>query len=271
MLLKILLLPILAYLAILAAIYFGQTALLFPTRMVGGALPPTAAQRLTVDTPDGHRLHGVHLAPRSSGPGERLLILGFGGNAWNAEAAADYLAGLYPGSHVVAFHYRGYAPSSGKPGAAALLDDALLVHDEVAARLKPARIVAVGFSIGSGVAARLAGRRRIAGAILVTPFDSLMRVAERHYPWLPVRLLFRHEMPAAEDLERSQVPIAILIAGRDTIIPPARGEALRSAAGNLVYARTIESAGHNDLYERPEFRQAMIEALDRIEAAGTTQ
>ena len=262
--LKLLLLPVLAYLAILAAIYFGQTALIFPTKAVGGALPLAGAERLTIDTPDGKRLHGVRLPARAPQPGPRTLILGFGGNAWNAESAAEYLAGLYPQAEIVVFHYRGYAPSTGTPSAAALLADALLVHDEVAERLKPERIVAVGFSIGSGVAARLASRRNIAGVILVTPFDSLMRVAQRHYPWLPVRFLFRHEMPAAEDLERSQVPTAILIAGRDTIVPPARGEALRQAAGNVVYARTIDGAGHNDLYDRPDFRQAMVEALAQI-------
>ena len=42
-------------------------------------------------------------------------LLGFGGNAWNAEAMALYLHGLFPGREVAAFHYRGYAPSTGEP------------------------------------------------------------------------------------------------------------------------------------------------------------
>jgi hypothetical protein len=269
--LKLLLIPVLFYLAILLGIYLGQATLLFPRGMAGGALPLPAAQRLTVDTPDGDRLHGVHLPPRAPAQVDRPLILGFGGNAWNAEAAAAYLAGLYPDAHIVAFHYRGYAPSTGKPSADALLSDALVVHDEVAARLKPARVVAVGFSIGSGVAARLASRRPLAGTILVTPFDSLKKVAQRHYPWLPVGLLFRHEMPVAEDLKQSRVPIAILSASRDTIIPPARADALREVVPNLVYDRTISGAGHNDLYDRLDFRQAMVEALRHIEAEGPSE
>ncbi|MDP9415471.1 MAG: alpha/beta fold hydrolase [Pseudomonadota bacterium] len=262
--LKLLLIPILFYLALLGAIYLGQTALVFPTRFAQGALPLTGAARFTVDATDGERLHGVHIPPRRPPSSSRLLVIGFGGNAWNAEAAADYLAGVYPQADVVTFHYRGYAPSTGKPSAAALLADTLRVHDESVNRIKPQRVVAVGFSIGSGVAARLAARRSLAGLILVTPFDSLRRVAQQHYPWLPVRWLFRHEMPAAEDLRSSKVPTAILAAGRDTVIPSRRTQRLREAVPNLVYDRTVASAGHNDLYERPEFRQAMLEALQRL-------
>jgi hypothetical protein len=42
--LKLLLIPVIAYLAILALIYFAQTSLLFPARMVQGTgqLPPGA-------------------------------------------------------------------------------------------------------------------------------------------------------------------------------------------------------------------------------------
>jgi uncharacterized protein len=34
-------------------------------------------------------------------------LLGFGGNAWNAEATAFTLHALFPHREVVAFHYRG--------------------------------------------------------------------------------------------------------------------------------------------------------------------
>lgn len=256
---KLLLIPLIFYLTVLAAIYFGQSALIFPTRAAGGALPIANATRLQIETPDGDRLHGVIVPPETGS--SRLLVIGFAGNAWNAEAAADYLTTVYPHAHVAAFHYRGYSPSTGKPSAAALLEDSLLVHDELVSRLKPERVVAVGFSLGSGVAAHVAARRPLHGVILVTPFDSLRRVAENHYPWLPVRLLFRHEMPAAEDLRSARTPTAIIAAEHDTIIQPRRTEALRKAMPNLVYHRTIRGAGHNDLYDRPEFRHAMAEAL----------
>jgi len=45
---------------------------------------------------------------------------------------------------------------------------------------------------------------------------------------------------------------------------PARTAALRRAVANLVYDRTIAGAGHNDIYDRPEFRATMGEALERV-------
>jgi pimeloyl-ACP methyl ester carboxylesterase len=264
---KLLLVPVVLYAAVIAALWLFQGRMLFPAHAAGGAGPlPPGSERLTIDTPDGERLHGVRLGARARGGGgeRRPLILGFAGNAWNAEDVALTLADLYPEHEIVAFHYRGYAPSSGRPAAAAIRADALLVHDEAVRRLKPARIVAVGFSLGSGVAAYLAAERPLAGAILVTPFDSLAAVAAQHYPWIPVRLLFRHEMPAAADLARTRTPVAIVGAERDTVIPPERTEALRRRAANLAFHRIIPGAGHNDIYEREEFARAMTEALQRM-------
>jgi hypothetical protein len=263
--LKLLLVPILIYVAILVAIYLAQTSIIFPAKAVGGAGPlPPAAVRLELPTGDGHLLHGVHIVPQS--PGARPVILGFSGNAWNAEDAAMFLADLYPDADVVAFHYRGYRPSTGTASAAALLEDAPLVHDFVNQRFAGRPIVAVGFSIGSGVAAHLASRRALAGSVLVTPFDSLAAVGRDHYPWLPVAPLLRHRMDPAVDMQSSHVPTAIIVGGRDTLIPPGRAQSLAKKVPELVYERTIEAAGHNDIYQHPQFRAAMREALQRVTA-----
>jgi len=161
--------------------------------------------------------------------------------------------------------YRGYAPSTGRPSAAAILQDSLLIHDHVVATLSPDRIVAVGLSIGTGPAAYLANQRPIAGLILITPFDSLRALAHEHYPWAPVGLLLRHEMEIADTLAASSAPVALIAAERDTIVPPHRTEPVRRSAGNMVLDRVIADAGHNDLYDRAEFERAMREALSLIE------
>jgi pimeloyl-ACP methyl ester carboxylesterase len=213
-------------------------------------------------------LHGLHIPPSRRGEAIGPLVLGFGGNAWNADAVAAFLHDCFPETDVVAFHYRGYPPSNGQPGAPALFEDAVLIHDSMNPRFRGRAIVAVGFSIGSGIAARLSSRRPVAGLILVTPFDSLAGVGSHHYPWLPVRLLFRHEMNAARDLARFSGPVALIAAERDTIIPPARTAALRASVRRAVYDRTIPGRGHNDLYGDPAFGAAMREAMGAIQRAG---
>jgi uncharacterized protein len=241
-----------------------QTQLIFPTQAVGPAGPlPRAAVSVRFETPDGDTLHGIHIPPVSAGK-PRTLVLGFGGNAWNGSDVAAYLHQIFPQADVVAFHYRGYRPSTGSPSAEALLADAPLVHDFAADLVKPDRTIAVGFSIGSGIAASLAKRRPLDGLILVTAFDSLKSAASDLYPWAPIGPFFEHELDTVEFLKDSQVPVAIISGEHDMLIRPARTEALRRKVPNLVFDRTIGGAGHNDIYLRPEFQQATREAITAI-------
>ena len=245
------------------AMTWSQDSIIFPTHAVAapGRLPP-GAERFDVKTPDGEKLHGVYIPPdHPAALVPKTLILGFGGNAWNGEDVATYLHELYPDADVVTFHFRGYRPSTGTPSAKALVADAPLVFDAAIARVRPERTILVGFSIGSGVAASLARRRPADGLILVTPFDSLKAVAADIFPWLPIGPFFRHELNAAEALTGSNMPVAIIGAERDEVIPPTRTEALRNRVPNLVFDRTIRRAGHDDIYQRSDFHQAMREAL----------
>ncbi|HEY8434336.1 MAG TPA: alpha/beta hydrolase [Sphingomicrobium sp.] len=241
-----------------------QSHLIFPTHAVpsAGALPE-GAEKLSLQAGDGKKLVGVHI-PADEPSKDRTLILGFGGNAWNAQDVAEYLHELFPDEDVAAFHYRGYFPSEGSPSADALIADAPLVYDLVVERLAPKRIVAVGFSIGTGVAAQLAAVRKLDGLILVTPFDSLKAVAQSMYPWLPIGPFFEHDIDAAAPLERGDTPVAIIGAQRDEIVAPERTEALRTRVSNIVFDRTIPRAGHNDIYTRSDFHDAMHEAFDRL-------
>lgn len=241
-----------------------QSHLIFPTHAVAASGPwPVGAERLSVRTPDGNTLHGIYM-PADRPDATRTLILGFGGNAWNGQDVAEYLHELYPGHDVVAFHYRGYAPSTGRPSAEALIADAPLVYDAAVDRAKPARVIGVGLSIGTGVAAQLSGKRPLAGLVLVTPFDSLKAVAQSMYPWLPIGPIFAHEIDTAGPLSGSRLPVAMIAGERDEIVPAERTEELRKSVGNLVYDRTIARAGHNDIYARSEFQEAMRDALDAV-------
>ena len=241
-----------------------QAHFIFPVHAVPPAGPmPPGAERLLVDTPDGDTLEGIRIPPDET-DASSTLILGFGGNAWNGQDVAEYLHQLFPTHEVVAFHYRGYAPSTGLPSAEALIADAPLVYDKALATTKSANVVVVGLSIGTGVAAQLSSARQVAGLILVTPFDSLKGVAQSMYPWLPVGTLFAHEIDATNPLRTSNVPVALIAASRDEIVPAERTAALRKEVGNLVYDRTIPRCGHNDIYAKSDFHEAMREALALI-------
>ena len=63
------------------------------------------------------------------------------------------------------------------------------------------------------------------------------------------------------------VPTAIIGAERDELIPPARTNALRPKVPRLVFDETIAGAGHNDIYVRKAFHEAMHEAFDKVLAS----
>jgi pimeloyl-ACP methyl ester carboxylesterase len=267
LILNLLVILVAVYIAIIALAFAVQERILFPSYLVlpAGPLPP-GAEALEIRTPDGLWLQGIRVPPEQ-GTRSATLVLVFVGNASNAQGVAEELHEIYPECEVVAFFYRGYAPSGGAAGAEKLLEDARLVYDLVAERLQTQRVVAVGISLGSGIAAGLAARRPLAGLILVTPFDSVAAVARQLYPWLPVSLLLRHDISSLELLRESRLPVAIIAAGRDRLVRPERTQALRRVVPNLVYDATIPDAGHNDIAAYRAFEQAMREAMARIEAA----
>jgi len=256
------------YAAIITAMYFAQTWLLFPTALAGAGQVelPALTQRLEVKTPDGESLVGIRIPSVDSAAEGAATLLGFAGNATSADSVALTLHWLFPHREVVVFNYRGYAPSAGRPSAEALFSDSLMIFDRLQQARASQHIIAVGFSLGSAIAAYVARHRPVAGLILVTPFDSLEALARDLYWWAPVRLLLRHHMPTIEFVRGSLAPTALIIAEQDKIVPARRSAPLRRAVSNLVFERTID-AGHNDIYDHPAFAEAMREALATIEAA----
>ena len=73
-------------------------------------------------------------------------------------------------------------------------------------------------------------------------------------------------MPTIEFVRGSNVSVALITAEHDATAPKRRSAPLRAAIRNLVFERSID-AGHNDLYDHPDFAQAAREALMRVEGA----
>lgn len=261
----LLLTPLLLYAVVLGGLWYFQERILFPSYIVptAGALP-TGGSRLGLDVGDGVRLEGVYIPASAPRPGAALALV-FAGNASNAQGLAEQLHDIWPEHDVAAFFYRGYAPSTGVTAARALAEDAPRVHDFVLQRFHPARIVGVGVSLGSGVAASLGAQRDLAGLILVTPFDSLSATAAQHYPWLPVSWLLRHDIRSAELLASRPISVAVVAAGEDEVIPAERTEALRRALPHLVSDQILAGTRHNTIAADPRFPGAMRSAMAAVD------
>jgi pimeloyl-ACP methyl ester carboxylesterase len=255
-----------AYGSIVIFLFFAQTLLLFPgMRLPSSRLDqPRAPERLELSTDDGNALRGMLFPATTEGTD---LVIGFGGNAQDAEMLGQDLATRLPDAHVVVFHYRGYGPSTGRPGEAALLADALRIHDALVERLRPDRTFAVGISLGSAMAAWLSKQRPLAGIVLVTPFDSIEAVAKETYFWIPVGLLLRHRFPSVEYMRDNPTPSAVIAAEHDRVVPPRRTAALVAGLSNLVFSKTLTGARHATIYELPAYDEAFLAAFAALREA----
>jgi len=246
-----------------AAAWLAQDRLIFfPQPVVSTAHLPARATPFTVTADDGTALRGW-IATGSAVPAPTVIY--FGGNA--EEVSFTLADPHWPREwSIVALNYRGYGASEGAPGERALAADALAIYDAVAARgdVDPKRIVAFGRSLGTALAAHVAAARPVAGAVLVSPYDSFVAVGNHHYPWLPVSLLLRHRFDARADAARSQAPMLAIVAGADSIIPVERSRALYDAWAGPKSWQVVPGSDHNTLGATADFWSGIARFLARL-------
>jgi len=235
-----------------AAAWLAQDRMIFlPQPGAATARLPARAAPLMITAADGSRLHGW-IVRGTAVPAPTVLY--FGGNAEEVSwTLAD--ARWPPAWTIVSVNYRGYGTSEGKPGELELKADAEALFDAVVAMegIDPTRVVVFGRSLGSGVATHLAASRPVAGVVLVSPYDSLVAVGARHYPWLPVSLLLRHRFDAATEAAKCRMPLLAIVGTDDTIIPIARSQAFYDAWAGPKTWYAVRNGDHNTLAATPEF------------------
>ncbi|GGI09213.1 alpha/beta hydrolase [Egicoccus halophilus] len=229
-------------LLVLAAWFFQRQLIFLPDRTT--PTPPAGVETVTLRTGDGLELSAWYLVP-SEAPVATVLALP--GNAGNRELRLPLAQGLVARGHAVLLvDYRGYGGNPGRPSEAGLLADARAARDHLEARddVEPDRLVHLGESIGTGVAAALTAERPPAALVLRSPFPSLTEVGARHYPFLPVRWLLRDEFATGRHLAGWDGPTLVVAGDADTIVAPE----LSARVAEATDARRLWLPGvdHND-------------------------
>ena len=198
---------------------------------------------------------GVMLRGWVVNPGKTRALLYFGGNGERIEDLREDFSSGFPDRTIYLLPYRGYGASSGEPSESALIDDALALYDEVARH--HTGVAVIGRSLGSGVAVQLAARRPLERLVLVTPFDSLQRVAQDAYPYAPVSWLLKDRYESWRFAGQVHCPVLVLRAADDQVIDPARTAVLVASFGALPEELVIAGAGHNTIQNDPAYQRAL--------------
>ena len=236
------------YLAGLILLFAKQRSMLFPIPTTERTAPAAAelpeAEEHVLTTSDGEKVIVWHVPPR---PG-RNVVLFFPGNG-------DFLAGrvsrfkgiTVDGTGLVALSYRGYAGSTGAPSEDGLFRDAAAAYAFATEHYDPRRIVAWGFSLGTGVAVAIASERPLGKLILEAPYTSTVDVAASLFRFAPIRLLMRDQFHSDERIARVTVPLLIMHGTDDQAIPIAFGERLFALAHEPKQLVRLPGGGHEDL------------------------
>ena len=236
----------LALVALVAAIYLGLCALLFFVQRSLIYFPQPASRAVGADTMELHTDGARVLVSTRRLPSKNAVIY-FGGNAEDVAYSLPLLAEAFPGQALYLMNYRGYGGSSGTPSEAALVADALVLFDQVAA--EHTNITVIGRSLGSGVAVHLASLRpAVARLVLVTPYNSLQELAAKQFPYVPVRWILQDKFESGRHAEKVSAPTLLIAAEHDEVIPTRSTAALfghfRKGIATLA---VVPGAGHNDI------------------------
>jgi fermentation-respiration switch protein FrsA (DUF1100 family) len=236
------------YLAGLVLLYVKQRDMLFPIPTTERKAPAAAgfpeAEEHILTTSDGEKVIVWHVPAK---PG-RPVVLFFPGNG-------DFLAGrvsrfkgiIADGTGLVALSYRGYAGSTGAPSEQGLLRDASAAYAFATERYDAARIVAWGFSLGTGVAVAVASEHPVGKLILEAPYTSTVDVAASLFRFVPIRLLMRDRFHSDERIAGVAVPLLIMHGTNDPAIPIAFGEQLFALAREPKKLVRFPGGGHENL------------------------
>ena len=242
---------LLIYIGLLVVLRVFESRLIFfpdfPGRLSGDWQPAgLPVEDVWLLASDGVKLHAWWIAT----PGAEFTFLAFHGNAANIANRADIYAFLrgVP-ANVLAVEYRGYGKSDGKPDEAGFYLDAQAAYQYMVKDrgILPWRIIVIGHSLGTAVAADLASKREVGGLVLEAPFASARAVARQIYPFLPgLGSIVKSKFETGQKLADVHAPVLIVHCTNDAVLPIALGEEVFRLAREPKTFLRINEACHEE-------------------------
>lgn len=241
------------YLAVCCLLYFNQESLIFP----GSKLPrgytynfQTNFREYAIKTMDGDTLSACLFSAAKS----RGLVFYLHGNGGDLQSwgnvAANYTA---PGYDVFMMDYPGYGKSTGRiKGLQQLFDAVGAAYAFIKPNYPESRIIILGYSIGSGLAAQLASQSHPQRLVLLAPYYSLTDLVKVHFPYVPAFIL-KYRINTYQYIQHTPAPITIFHGDNDELIyygSSARLKRYFKPGDTLI---TLHGQGHNGIEQNADY------------------
>ena len=241
---KILLVVFAVYLLIMLLSFVFQERMVFfpdPNLTASPADIGLAYEDVWLTNADGYTLHGWYVqGPKTD---TRCTALFVHGNAGNISHRLDMLKVIHDlGLHCLIFDYQGYGQSQGSPTEQGLYMDAETAWNWLVGSkdVHGEEIVCWGRSLGGPVAARLARDKSPGALIIESTFTSLPELGQKHYPFLPVKLISRLSFPTLAYIQEVNCPVLVVHSSQDDLVPYVFGQKLYKAACEPKKLLTIQ-------------------------------
>jgi pimeloyl-ACP methyl ester carboxylesterase len=198
-----------------------------------------------------------------SAPDSKGVIFYLHGNAGSLDGWADvaptYLRLQYD---VFILDYRGYGKSEGTINSEAqLLRDVQRAYDYVLKSYPEKDVIVLGYSLGSGLAAKIAATNHPRLLILQAPYYSLTEMMRHSFPFLPTFLL-KYKLSTKDALPDCRMPIVMFHGDEDEVIPYAQALKLKQLLKPGDTLITLKGVGHNGITDEPAYIAAIESILD---------
>ena len=249
------------YIIVCGLLYFFQEKIIFHPRKLSPDYHFNFSQQyeeFQVKANDGILLNGV-LFKNDSAKG---LIFYLHGNGGSIESYAD-VAAFYGALHydVCMFDYRGYGKSEGNiNNLEQLFEDNQTVYNEMKKQYPEEKIILLGYSLGTGFAAKLASENRPQRLILQAPYYSLKDMMMRQYKIIPTFIL-KYNIATNEYLKKCTMPITVFHGTSDNTIYYGSSLKLKKEFKQGDTLITLPEQGHGRIIENPIYQTAIKNIL----------
>jgi pimeloyl-ACP methyl ester carboxylesterase len=251
------------YIILCGLLYFFQEKLIFYPQKLEKNFKFEFGQKfeeITINTTDNKKINGLlFTADTSNG-----LIFYLHGNAgclgtWG-EVAKTYTDLNYD---VFILDYRSYGKSEGEiNGQEQLFMDNQTAYNELRRKYAEDKIIVLGYSIGTGLASKLASTNNPRMLILQAPYYSLTDMMKHTYSFVPTFLL-KYKFATNEYLKNCEMPVTIFHGNRDEVIYYGSSLKLKEEFKQQDTLITLNEQGHNGITANEVYKTELKKLLTR--------